>query len=276
MSKNDLIREDKKLSRRPDRTTGEHLLRYQIEHSRYHLYNLDDDRTHYPYEFEALIFQCITEGDYENALKYLETIFDNSNYDVGTLAYTESKQAEYSAVLIVSFYCRASISGGLDPLVAYDRNDLYLQNISEMSTVEEYYQIIKEALLDFCTLIQKNKKNSTQSLHVKRCKQYIYQHLSQKFTLEEMSHTLGLNKSYLSGLFHKHENITIKAYIIQERIYASENMLKYSNYSVLEIANRFCFETQSHYGQVFKKYTSMTPTEYRNKFKPVSFTSEFS
>lgn len=267
--------EDTTLSINKNKTNTKDLPRYQTEHNLYHLYNLDDERTHFPYEIESLIFHYITDGDYENALKYLEIVFDNHNYDVGTLAYTPLKQWEYSAVIIVSFYCRASIKGGVDPLLAYDRNDLYLQNISEMSSIKDYQNIIKDALLDFCTLTLKSKKNSSKSLHVKRCKQYIYQNLTNKFTIEEMSRSLGLNKTYLSGHFHEHENITIKAYILQERIYASKNMLKYSNYPVLEIANRFCFKTQSHFGQVFKKHTGMTPLAYRGKFKPVSFMSNF-
>ena len=55
-----------------------------------------------------------------------------------------------TAVIGVSMICRAAISGGLDPLVAYDRNDLYLIRVSEAKDEAEYWGIMMEALHDLC------------------------------------------------------------------------------------------------------------------------------
>lgn len=46
-----------------------------------------------------------------------------------------------------------------------------------------------------------------------------------------------MNASYLSELFKKEEGITISEYILQEKLKLVKNMLIYSRYSYIEIAN---------------------------------------
>ena len=47
-------------------------------------------------------------------------------------------------------------------------------------------------------------------------------------------------------------------------IQAAENLLKYSEYSFIEITNYLCFSSESHFIHTFKKYTGCTPIEFRN------------
>ena len=60
-------------------------------------------------------------------------------------------------------------------------------------------------------------------------------------------------------------------YILRERVFAAANMLKYSDFDIMRIATYFHFQTQSHFGVVFKKYLGMSPAAYRRKNKPVGF-----
>ena len=45
----------------------------------------------------------------------------------------------------------------------------------------------------------------------------------------------------------------------------AKNLLQYSDYSVIEIANRLSFSSQSHFIQQFREVVGMTPRKYRDK-----------
>ena len=246
------------------------------EHHSYHLYNLDDGRTHFPFELEANAIHYITMGDEEGALSCFEQYVNKrgADWDAGTYANNPHKQAEYTAVIAVSMFCRAAISGGLDPMIAYDRNDLYLIRVSEAEDEAEYWAIIMEALHDLCKLICENQRRSIQSLHVKRCRQYVYQHLNQRLTVKEIAEALGLNVSYLSGLFREHEGVTLKDYITGEKLKAAEHMLRSSDAEIGEIADMLAFSSASHLCEVFKRQHGITPAAFRNRYRHVDFRAE--
>ena len=54
--------------------------------------------------------------------------------------------------------------------------------------------------------------------------------------------------------------------IRKEKIRLAENMLRYSDYEVKEIANYLSFCSQSYFGNIFRKQTGMTPARYRKKY----------
>ena len=59
--------------------------------------------------------------------------------------------------------------------------------------------------------------------------------------------------------------MTIGRYIQKEKIARAKNLLVYSDRSILEISEYLCFNSQSHFGKVFKKETGMTPRQYRQE-----------
>ena len=66
----------------------------------------------------------------------------------------------------------------------------------------------------------------------------------------------------------------IQEYIQKTRVERAANLLKYSEASLTEISDYVCFNSQSHFGSVFKKYMNMTPGEYRNRYKQKEFRSK--
>ena len=46
----------------------------------------------------------------------------------------------------------------------------------------------------------------------------------------------------------------------------AQNMLSYSNYSILDISMSLGYPSQSAFSTVFKKQTGMTPKKYRDTY----------
>ena len=234
----------------------------------YQLDNAENNIQHHPYKLEQYMMDCIRDGNLEGIKNGLAA---SSDYTMGTMAHTAKKQAEYASVVGVSLLCRAAISGGVNPYEAYDMNDLYLQKISNASDETAYKKILFDSFYGYLTAVKGARSARGKSVHIEKCKDYILRHLHQNFSLNDLAAFLGLNRTYLSELFKKTENQTLTQYVLSQRVMAAANMLKYSDYSISQIASYFCFQTQSHFGAAFKKYTGMTPAAYRRAHKPQGF-----
>jgi AraC-like DNA-binding protein len=99
---------------------------------------------------------------------------------------------------------------------------------------------------------------------VVRTIQYIYDHLHERIYLSDLADVAGVNENYLSRLFKKEVGMAIGEYISRKKIETAQNMLEYSEYTPLEIANILAFSSQSYFVNVFKRYTGETPGKYQN------------
>ena len=108
-------------------------------------------------------------------------------------------------------------------------------------------------------------KNRVVSRHIVVAIDYIRSHIQENLTVESIADSLSLNSSYLSKLFKQEMGITLSRYIRDQKINVACNMLRHLDESSLSIANYLGFSSQSHFIQVFKKSTGMTPEEYRRK-----------
>jgi AraC-like DNA-binding protein len=73
----------------------------------------------------------------------------------------------------------------------------------------------------------------------------------------------GLNRSYLSQLFKKETGFTVSDFIQIERIEEAKRLIELSGISLSDIATRLQFNDQSYFTKVFKKYTGITPRQFK-------------
>ena len=234
----------------------------------YHFQNSELSRDHLTYQVEKDIMAAISSGD----IDFLKaSIKPNMIEYVGLVSKTPYKQLEYTFVSGITMFTRAAIDGGVSPDAAYQISDLYIQKIAECKTEMDLQRISMNAKLDLCAAVCHAKSLKNDLYYIEKCKRYIIKNLHKQFTLEDIASAIGMSKCYLTNQFSKHENKSLKQYTHEERIRASQNMLKYSDQSITAIANYLCFNSQSHFGNVFKKVTGMTPHAYRLKYKTASF-----
>ena len=169
---------------------------------------------------------------------------------------------------MVSSMTRAIIDGGVPSEDAYELSDKILYELSLVRDSEEYNSITQRAFTQFLTLSHRYHGGQNISPHIRRCQSYIAHHLNQELTPDILATYLGLTRDYLLHLFTQAVGKPLMRYIQQQRIDAAKNMLKYTNHSVMTIADYYQFQNQSHFSRIFKQATGMTPTEYRKAFKP--------
>ena len=234
----------------------------------YHFQNHEENRVHNSYASEKITMAAIKNGD----LDALNAFKDYNSIDrVGILAKAPHKQIEYMSVSAITLFTRAAIEGGVSPDKAYNISDLYLQKIAACQDQLELLKTVQNAQIDLCISVRDIKEKHLGIKYLEQCKRYVARHLYQPFTLDDLANTIGNNKCYLTHQFSLQEGKSLKRYIHEERIRAAQNMLKYSDQPIPVIANYLCFETQSHFGSVFKKITGTTPALYRLQNKAEGF-----
>ena len=119
--------------------------------------------------------------------------------------------------------------------------------------------------MDYAQRMQVNRRKRYPRA-VTVCIDYIYDNLHTKLTLPCLAEVTGLSGGYLSRLFRREVGMPLSEYITLKRVEAAENMLKYSEFSCLEIADYLCFSSESHFIQVFRRLTGYTPRRYREAF----------
>ena len=88
---------------------------------------------------------------------------------------------------------------------------------------------------------------------------------------KDLAEHTELSTSYLSRLFEKELGIAVSDYIREKKIDKAQNLLKYSDFSTVEIANYLSFSSQSHFIQTFEKLVGLTPKKYRDRFYRTSW-----
>ena len=227
----------------------------------------EQELPHNPYDQEVRELDSIRHGDVEMLNRSLAETYRG---EVGQLAKNQVRQAKNIAICVIALASRAAISGGMIPEEAFSMVDGYIMKIEDMNNAVKIDSMMRQAEYEFAECvaeIHKNQqKNEQKNELVEWTKNYIYQNLHSDIVIGEIGQKIGVNTSYLSDLFHKVEGTTIQQYICKEKIRLAENMLRYSDYEVKEIASYLSFCSQSYFGNIFRQQTGMTPARYRKKY----------
>jgi YesN/AraC family two-component response regulator len=84
-------------------------------------------------------------------------------------------------------------------------------------------------------------------------------------TLKEAASKVYLNPSYLSQLFKKHTGKAFSDYVAEVRLEEAKGLLSRTTLLVSDISDRLGYTDMGHFSSSFKKYTGITPTEYRRQ-----------
>lgn len=168
------------------------------------------------------------------------------------------------AICGIALSSHAAVEGGLSEELAMTLCDLHVQHIEELNELASVEAAVIAAIADFADRVgQCLKDTSTKS--VLTSKEYIYLHLFEKITLQQLSEMSGRDPHYLSQQFKKQTGLTLMNYIQRERIEEAKKLLDHTNDTISSIGARLTFYDQAHFVKVFKKYAGVTPKQYRNR-----------
>ena len=228
--------------------------------------NHENNVHHNPYDQEMREFGSIENGDLIQLEKSLQEDYDGT---IGTLAKDPLRNLKNLGIVLVTLASRAAIRGGLSPEISFSLSDSYIQQIEECKDLALVTPLAHKAEFQYAEMVHEIKEKQKGILkkqknpRINKCKDFIFSHLHDRITLEDLAVEADCNPNYLSQLFKECEGISISGYILQEKINRAKNLLIYSDYSYIEIATYLGFSSQSHLGTQFKKHTGYTLRQYR-------------
>lgn len=100
---------------------------------------------------------------------------------------------------------------------------------------------------------------------LKQVTDWIEEHLDDEFDLERLAAQAGLSKFHFHRLFREATGVSPAKYQLIARMNAARRLLRETKQSIATISVDLGFSTASHFAQVFRRETSMRPSEYRRQ-----------
>lgn len=225
---------------------------------------MEDEVLHRPVDDEYKFYKSVQQGDIAEVIKNHEEGGFKDQSGKGILSRNPLTNIKYHFVVTASLITRTCISGGLSSEEAYRLSDHYILRADNAISIDEVVNIHYKMVLDFATRMNKLRSSSAISKTVHDSIEYVYSNIHARITIEDVAKAVGLSPSYLSKLFKSETGIALSDYIRMRKVEQAKNLLRFSDFTYVEISNYLSFVSQSHFIDVFKKYEGMTPKEFRD------------
>ena len=96
---------------------------------------------------------------------------------------------------------------------------------------------------------------------------YIAEHYTQALTLHDAAAMVCMEDTYFSKRFKTLTGVGFQEYLTQTRLHAAMQLLEHTNLSMGQIAESCGFSGSNYFGDVFHKWTGISPTDHRKKHK---------
>ena len=141
--------------------------------------------------------------------------------------------------------------------------DKYREIIIKYSLAEisEYFKNDIELLLEalYEKTILKDEEN------IDKINRYIEEHYSEDLTLNSIAGVAFLTPAYISTFYKKVTGKNISSYIMTVRMEKAKELLSETTESVNKIAEKVGYISTRSFLRAFKKYTDLTPSEFRGE-----------
>ena len=214
------------------------------------------------WEAEQNLCRMIEEGSprYKEMLKASSLMSSGMKVDYG-----DTLRSHKNNILVLLILCsRASMRGGLSPEIAYNLNDYYAQKIEQCQSMADTTKLGAQILEDYVARVRESRENPDISDSIRNSCEYIKAHLTEPIHVKKLAQQSGYAEYYFSHKFKKEMGVSVKEYILHEKIEQAKVMLTSSDESIQKIGDSLAFGSRSYFYTCFQKAEGMSPSEYRN------------
>ena len=235
-----------------------------------------DEMEHREPSEEFLFYRAVASGDVDMVRANCEMGRFVESDGVGILSRNPVTNLKYHFVITTAMITRLCRQNGMELEKAFRLSDFYIQKLDDIDNVKDVQKLHDDMVIDFTLKMRNYLRNDTNSKHINACKEYIYVHIKERITIEDIADYLDVSPSYLSKLFKRETGQSVSAYIREKKIDVAKNLLRFSDYSLIDISNRLSFSSQSHFIQQFKDVVGVTPKKYRDENYLIQWDMEMS
>lgn len=218
---------------------------------------------HNTFELERTIMTMVRKGDTAALQGWIKSA---PAVRGGILAPEQLRQMKNTFIVAATLASRAAIRGGMDVEDAFSLSDAYIQKCELFSRPDQILNLQYHMVLEYTQKVARIRQGSQCGKLTADVFNYIQHHLSEAITAENIAKELYVSRPYLSRKFIAETGESLTDFILKEKVDEAKRLLRYSDKSLTAIGNFLGFSSQGHFSRVFKRYTSLTPGEYRAKY----------
>ncbi|SER34263.1 two component transcriptional regulator, AraC family [Gracilibacillus ureilyticus] len=138
----------------------------------------------------------------------------------------------------------------------------YSPDVLLIDSYPKLYEMIDSELKKIRTAFYLDKRGNNDWL-INRALEYIHQYFRSDIKAQEVADVINISPSYFSSLFKQKTGKNFNEYVNFLRIEESKKLLTETPLKIGEIAEQIGYNEYKYFVEVFKKLSSVTPTEYR-------------
>lgn len=216
---------------------------------------------HPPYFLEQELSRQIQRHNKQRALDVLKQI---NRLARATVARDPLRSLKNSLIGSCALLSRAAIAGGVPAGEAFTLADSFIQTLEGLSDARSLAALEESMVLRYCEQVEAAQAQKGSAI-VNAAIREVNEHLDEKLSVALIAERIYVHPDYLSRLFRQETGERLNHYIQRRRVQEAGHLLKYSRYSIAEIASAFQFSSQSNFSQVFKKHTGQSPARFREE-----------
>jgi AraC family transcriptional regulator len=142
-------------------------------------------------------------------------------------------------------------------------SNIYIESLTTTLCIHllKYYCVTSDAKFD------NHEQKGLSHWKLKQTISYIHENLDKDLSLVDISATVGMSMYYFSRQFKQSTGLAPHQYVMNCRIERAKKLLSKTNQTIEQIGSLVGFQSQSHFTNVFRKLTGITPRVYREQVK---------
>lgn len=161
-----------------------------------------------------------------------------------------------------------------NPIFRYYRDDFLKDSLNEMIEAKNMskgrdirllgllYSFLSR-LIETADHDYSSKSADRKDLYIRKAVEFIAMSYSRKITVEEISHHVGLDRSYLYSIFNNFLKVSPQQFLINFRIEKACELMENNSLSIGDISRSVGYEDPLYFSKVFRKVKGMSPRNYR-------------
>lgn len=238
------------------------------------------------YHYSGRQYYEVNGKGYETKSGDIFLTFPNEPHSTGTYGEEKSK---FFYLIFHLMPDTQHFMGLEEPVSAYIRDTLFsakqrhFRGVAAMKTLletvcsfyfsnhpfrkEKIFSCLIEFFYQLTDLIQNKNTDLEVPPDIQLAMDYMETHTFQNISITQLAEMACLSDSQFKKKFRHFAGLSPHDYLLRCRVSLAEDMLKYTQLSMSDIALELGFSSSQHFAVTFKKYTGKTPTECRRALR---------
>lgn len=152
---------------------------------------------------EFLFYRAVANGDVDAVRKNCEQGRFMDTEGVGVLSRDPITNLKYHFVVTTAMVTRMCRQHGMELERAFRLSDFYIQKLDDIHTADEIKHLHDEMVMDYTEKMRRYHHSNTNSKHINACKEYIYAHIKERITIEDLRTRWGCLPAICPGCSKK-------------------------------------------------------------------------